>query len=271
MGRAHWRRDKIGRCVMAKTRYYGGFQFPAHMRFKTKPQPKAKPPPAPPLAPVIVFPEGLVSFSSGKQACGVNEYSTGLARQMRLAGAQVTEELRDDAALLSSARPGAEVLIHIEPSLLRQGFDAALRTAYLRRAKIVLCFHYFDGNLLRRFADSADVLALHRDYGVKHSKIRQVPLACPVYAPTDRNALRRKYGLPEGKKIVTTLGFLTAWKRIPETVQRLLPELERRGVLLQLLCPTHYSGDPSKEAKKLRNVIHGHPSVLWQSTFLPEQ
>jgi hypothetical protein len=253
---------------VAKTRYHGGFQFPAHLMFKNKVQKPPPPAPRPLPPPVVPFPEGLVSFSSGKKNCGVNEYSVGLAMQMRLAGAEVVEAQLDDAELLFSARPGAELLVHVEPSLLKQGFDAALRTAYLRRAKIVICFHYFDANLLQRFAESADVLVVHRDYKIKHPKIRQVPLACPVYAPPDHTLLRQRLGFKG--PVITTLGFLSAWKRIPEMADLLLPELGRRGATLQLLCPTHYSGDKTGEGEKLKKVVKGSGSALWIQDFLPE-
>ena len=217
------------------------------------------------------WPPGIVSFSSGKERCGINEYSKGLNQQIRLAGVPVTEMLLHDTSFLASAPAGAEILVHLEPSLLSQGFDQALHTAHQHQAKIVGCFHYCDPNFFRRFVDYTDTLITHRDYGITHPKLQIAPLACPVFHPASRAELRQKHGLPENKKILTTLGFLTAWKRIPETVQRLLPEVERQGALLQLLCPTHYSGDPTRETAKLQALVRDRTSVLWKSEFIPEQ
>lgn len=117
----------------------------------------------------------------------------------------------------------------------------------------------------------ADILITHRDYGIRHPKLRIIPLACPVYEPpTDITELRRKHGLPEGKVLITTLGFLTAWKKIPDLIQQLLPELERRGAVLQALCPTHFSGDATGEGQKMQRLVNGKASVVWKSEFLPE-
>jgi hypothetical protein len=108
-----------------------------------KPPPTARAP-APVPTPTLPFPAGLVSFSSGQESCGVNEYSRGLAQAMRLAGAVVTEAKLSNVALLGSAPAGAEVLVHAEPSLLRQDIYPALEAARLRGAKVVVCFHHCD-------------------------------------------------------------------------------------------------------------------------------
>jgi glycosyltransferase involved in cell wall biosynthesis len=255
--------------MMAKTRYFGGTRY----RFRNVPKnpaPKAAIA-AVPKAASRPFPTGLVVFSSGKERCGINEYSKGLDAQIRSLGVQVSEENLDQTALLASAPAGAEVLVHLEPSLLGPGFDQALRAAYQRRAKIVGCFHYCDPNFFRRFVNYTDLLVTHRDYGISHPKLRQLPLACPTYTPPNRAELRSKFGFPEDVKVLTSLGFLTRWKKIPELVTQLLPELARRNIKLQLLCPMHFSGDPHREMDRLRKLVQGQSSVIWHSNFLPEQ
>lgn len=231
-------------------------------------RPAPKPPSPPPPAPRPPD-KGLIVFTSGKERCGINEYSKGLNEQIRLAGAEVSEFTFSQTAMLNSVQEGAEVLVHFEPSLIRHGFDDQLLSAYRRKAKIVICFHYCDAALVRRYEDKADVLALHREYGIKSPKIRQVPLACPVFDPPDREALRKKFGF--NKPVLTTLGFLSRWKRIPDITRLLLPAVKKRGAVLQLLCPTHYSGDTSQESAKLKQLIRGESSVVWISDFLPEQ
>lgn len=254
---------------MARTRYYGGFMLPPNLRFKPSgAAKKAAPPPAPPRPPVV-FPEGLVSFSSGVERCGVNEYSVGLARHMRLSGAEVAEVKLSETEVLAAAPAGARVLLHVEPSLLPPGFGSAVSAARRRGAKVVACFHHFDVGLLHAFADSVDLLVLHRDYGVKHPKIRTVPLACPVHELSDRAALRAKFKFDQ-RPVVTTFGFLSQWKRFPEVAERLLPEIERRGAVLQMICPVHSSGDKAGEGQKLERVLRGKASATWIRDFLPE-
>ncbi|GMV18587.1 MAG: hypothetical protein AMXMBFR56_68110 [Polyangiaceae bacterium] len=255
--------------LKARTRYFGGSNLPPRMRFKnTNQNPKPKPQAAEPSpAALRAFPAGLVTFTSGKERCGINEYSRGLDEQLRLAGATVSTHPLSDISLVASAPAGAELLVHAEPSLLAQGFFPALRASHRRGAKVVVCFHYCDQAFFRLLADSADILVTHRDY-FPHPKLRVVPLACPVYEPpADLAGLRKKHGLPEDKVLLTTLG---AWKKIPDLVQQLLPELERRGAVLQALCPTHFAGDATGEGAKLARLANGRQSIIWKSEFLPE-
>lgn len=257
----------------ARTRYFGGSSLPARLRFKNipkNPAPQQHAPP-PPVAATRIFPTGLVSFTSGKERCGINEYSKGLSAQMRLEGATVSEHLLSDVSLISSASTGAEILVHAEPSLVTQEIYPALRGAHRRGAKVIVCFHYFDTGFMRPFAEVADFLVTHREYGISHPKIRVVPLGCPLFEPPeDLTALRRKYDLPEKKVLLTYVGFLSSWKKTPGLVQQLLPELERRGAALQLICPTHFSGDPTGEVAKMRRLTQNRPAVIWISNFPTE-
>lgn len=247
--------------LKARTRYHGGWQFPAHLRFKpTQPERQTQ-------AVALDFPAGIVAFSSGKDRCGINEYSRGLSAQMRLTGLDVSDQLLSNTALLQSAPAGAKLLIHVEPSLLPREFDDALASARKRGAKIVCCFHYFDTQMLRRFEKLADRLVVHREYGHRHEKLRQVPLGCPVFAEPDTRALKTKFAF-DGP-VVTTLGFLSAWKRVPDLAASLLPELKKRGATFQILCPSHFSGDGG-EAARLRSVLYRDSTAVWISEFIPE-
>jgi hypothetical protein len=258
---------------MAKTRYHGGSSLPASLRFKntglTPPKPAAPKTEAPLPTPTLPFPPGVVAFSSGQERCGVNEYSRDLSQAMRLAGSVVTDAKLSDVALLGSAPAGAEVLVHAEPSLLRQDLYPALAAAHRRGAKVVVVFHHCDAVFFESFTRIADVLVVHRDYGIRHPRLRRVPLACPVYTLQDREALRRKFGFD--RLVITTFGFASAWKRFPELAEALLPEMARRDAVFQMLCPAHYSGDPSGEARKLEVLAEQWPGTcVWVRNFLPE-
>lgn len=254
---------------MARTRYHGGFSLPANLRFK----PSAKKPQAVETVKTTAapanFPRGIVSFSSGAERCGVNEYSVGLARQLRISGQAVTELRLAQTEVLAAAGSGSEVLLHVEPSLLVNGFDEAARRAQARGAKVVSCCHYFDRAVFERCAGFSDVVVAHRDYGIRHPKLVEIPLGCPVYSPVSREALRGRFDFRT--RVVTTLGFLSPWKKIPDLVELLLPRVVERGARLQVLCPTHFSGDKTHEDSRLRRAIQGHPSVIWMVDFLPEQ
>lgn len=223
------------------------------------------------LAPIVSsepFPPGVVSFSSGRQQCGVQEYSDALAEQFRTLGAQASPAVLADLNLLRRAPAGSLILLHVEPSILPPGFEQAMQQARVNGAKLVVCFHYLDPSLLNRISPYASSLVQHRDYGLSHPLLRHVPLACPVYSPGDRRALREKYGLPQDKAVIMTAGFASAWKKLPETVTALLPGLGDY-LHLQLICSQHYSDQLGSEIARLRYAIGSDNRARLVSHFVP--
>lgn len=211
--------------------------------------------------------ELLVMNSQHKQ-CGVREYGDALNAQFVGLGAQVRAVRLRDSAVLGSA--SGDVLLHVEPSLLPPAFDKAVREAHERGARIVICFHVFTESLLKRFERNVSAMVVHRSYGIKHPKLRQIPLGCPVYeSEISVHELRRRYRLPVEATIITTFGFLTAWKKFPETAAAILPLLEP-GMFLQLLCSPHFMRYEEGE-RRLKEIVKGSSAVQLRTDFLPTQ
>ena len=125
--------------------------------------------------------------------------------------------------------------------------------------------------------DYADAVIVHRDYDGMLPTVRKIPLGCPVYTPrTSRDATsRRILGLPEKAVVMTTIGLLAVWKRIPDTIEALRQALhEDKSLFLQVHAPspiTHHT--VVQEEARLRDVLARCPQdrVRFTSNFIDEQ
>lgn len=257
-----------------RRRYYGGFR--PEWAFMKQAPPTGPNLSNPPLAPEPTEPlitSGTLVFNSTNERCGVREYGDELSAELDKLGLGTSRHRIDDLGTLARAAAGATVLLHAEPSILPPGFDAAVNRAKLQGARVVVCYHYLDTEQLSRFASSAAVLVQHRDYGLGHPRLVTVPLACPVYDNWESlPALRARLGLPAGRRLLTTVGFLAPWKRVPETAEALLPHLAPRDLHLQLVTPVHYSGAGRDELRRLTEVAAGHRDrVTVVDSYVPKR
>lgn len=243
-------------------------------RFKFKPapgpnfQPVTEVPAPMPVAPAL---KDLIVYVSPHEQCGIREYGRELDAQLQALGVSLTETPLNYLAPLWNAAPGQPFLIHVEPSLLNPDFDNALASSLQRGAYVALCFHYLDEPIYQRFKNRAHAMVRHRDYGVGDPRMHEVPLGCPVFdPPANKRELREKYGLPLDKKVLTTVGFLAPWKKIPDLTQALLSKLAPNEHL-QLICPAHFSGESHQEWHRLNSVTNGSERVTWTSQFVPQQ
>jgi len=161
----------------------------------------------------MVSKAAVAVIHSTHQRCGVREY--GLALDQAL-GSKV------NLRRLKELRRGDTLLVHYEPGLVTGAMRGGVASAHARGIKIVFCCHWFarrvldDWPLVTRFV-------VHKDYGIRDKRVVRIPLACPVYAPIEsKEALRQRLGLPQGKVIITTLGFLSTSRRFPELARELL-------------------------------------------------
>lgn len=247
---------------------------PRRRKFLFKPAPTANYTPivAEGPAPVPVAPPlgELVVFSSPQAYCGIAEYSRDLDAELVKLGVKVRQHTLAETNVLRDVQPGTVLLLHVEPSLLGADFDNALATALQRGAYVGVCFHYLDEILLRRFASRAHAMVVHRDYGISNPLFHEVPLGCPVYEPPSsaKREIRQRLGIPPDATVVTTLGFLSPWKRLPEVALNLLAQ--NAGIFVQMICPSHFSGESMGEVSKMRDLASVHSANLrWSPEFIP--
>ena len=174
-------------------------------------------------------------------------------------------------SLVEASRPGDVVLVHYEPGLIHVDLKAFLRMARMKGAKVAFCCHWFGEETLREYTGHVDRFIVHRAYPCLSEKCIQIPLGCPTYDPPDRDALRKKFGF-EGKLVVSTIGFLTDWKRTPEVLRALAPLLAAPDVI-RVHAPHPFSAGSGShgEEKKIRQVLANHRGrIEFSMDFLPE-
>jgi hypothetical protein len=77
--------------------------------------------------------------------------------------------------------------------------------------------------------------------------------------------------LPTNAIILTTVGFLTSWKKLPDTVEAIVDAVRAYNVFVQIQTPWPYVGDASNEEARMREVVARAPVATRFSTdFLPE-
>jgi hypothetical protein len=209
---------------------------------------------------------------SHQQRCGVKEYGLALDKSLARHGAIVHpcsyENFGDG---VGAAAPNSVLLVHYEPSLVTPWFlSTYLRVAKDKGIKTVLCCHLYEHS--HTFAGLVDRYVLHRSYPMRHPESTIIPLGCPVYEPsTDREALRSAY--PSGSTVLTTIGFLTQWKRLPEIATALLAAMRPHPQLfLHMHTPKPYYTDAIVlgEEERLQRIFQGQPNVRFSTEFLQD-
>jgi hypothetical protein len=225
----------------------------------------------------------IVVCHSAHERCGIRQYGQQLDRSL----SKLADVLAFDYSTLDEAmqatREGDCVLFHYEPQLIGDWALFARRLATLRASgcKTILACHWYSEWVPHEYGQLVDLFVCHRYYEGRTfgQKVVEVPLACPVYEPkTTRAELRAKLGLPApgDALVLTTVGFLTAWKRTPEVVGCLLgqlPETPRTFVHVQAPWPFDVaSAGAQEEEALLRLTMARYEGRMRVSTeFLPEE
>jgi hypothetical protein len=221
----------------------------------------------------------LTVIHSHQERCGVREYGLELDRWLMEGGAQLRgtdyDRLGHD---IPSMPEGSGLLVHFEPGLVQGPYlNHYLILARERRAKVVFCCHWYDADRMLEYEETVDRFVLHRDYPKKHDKHAIIPLGCPVYEAMDPAPLRSKFGLPNGKVVFGTIGFLTGWKRIPEVVlamaHAMMPHLGSAYLMVHTPRPFN-TNDAERQEPEIRQIVANHPAgrnIRFTTDFLPKE
>lgn len=211
---------------------------------------------------------------SDHERCGIAEYGRQLDVALRARGVQV-ESSNYRSALKSSIEQNSLLFVHYEPGLMPMAFLDTLRKAHRSGSRVIFCCHWFSPELLAgELGSYVDTFIVHRNYGLRDPRVVEVPLACPVYTPSkSRDELRP---LPSSIKILTTIGFLSGWKRIPELVEAILKQptwSEMKDFHLWIQTPAPFAGDQEKQIPAVNAVLekYGRTRVTFSTKFLSEQ
>ena len=244
--------------------------------------PEAEVPTAPPPAPTARLAEispgtewgaRFVVAHSPHQRCGIGEYGRQLDASLAKL-AEVKSRSLADPAYVSDCGPGTTLLVHFEPAIMPPNAADMLRAARARGARVVFCAHIYAPEHLAPYGGLFDAVVAHRPTGtaaVHGGRVVQLPLGCPVYEPADRAAVRARLGWG-AERVLLTLGFLSGWKRYPDTLEALLPRIGA-GMRVHVQAPMPFAGGVgiAEEGARIREISdRSGGRVSYSSEFLPE-
>ena len=219
-----------------------------------------------------------VTHSTRGERCGIAQYGEQLDRSLRKLGVEILLRSYDSLPLRKEVAEGDVLLFHFEPSLVtnQDAFVQCMRDARALGAKVALCCHWYRHDDTTRYDSLVNRYVLHRTYPDAGSQSVVIPLGAPLYElpPEERSALRARLGLPADKIVLTTVGFLSEWKRMPDVVERLADVLPSEMVIRVQSPPqfsavgkAHYQQDVA-----MRRAAEKWPGrVILSLDFLPER
>jgi predicted GH43/DUF377 family glycosyl hydrolase len=189
--------------------------------------------------------------NSSHDRCGVHEYGEQLNRAFEGAVDVIPRTHSDvTAAALSSADV---VLVHFENGLVSERLLETLESAKGHGAKVVFCCHNYSLDIVTPFLPLVDRFVLHREYDDAPSNSIQIPLGCPAYEPEEtREQIRERLGFT-GKIVVTSIGFLAAWKRWGDVIDAVAENLPS-DAFLHIHTAIPYSSDPARIARDIARI-----------------
>lgn len=214
---------------------------------------------------------------SGQERCGVGQYGRALDVSLgRVPDVEVVAfSYADLNAVTATAATGNVALFHFEPGLIGDvnRFQSTVKALRQKGAKIVFCCHMFDAEVQKHYGVLVDRFVLHRTYYGAPTKGVVIPLGCPVYSPAERAGLRAKLGFAEGQIVLTTVGFLTKWKRTPEVADAVASALPPGAMLVHIQAPWPFNpagAGAAGEDVALKAVAARHVRLHVSTEFLPE-
>jgi glycosyltransferase involved in cell wall biosynthesis len=211
------------------------------------------------------------------ERCGIHQYGHALDVSLRKLPVEVLSfDYSNLNALTGVVGQRDVVLFHFEPGVIgnQAVFQSALRTVRARGGKVVFCCHMYEDGIGRTYGSMVDRFVLHRTYYGAPPKSAVIPLGCPVYSPAGRDELRQQWGFPSGVFVLTTVGFLTSWKRTPEVVAAVVDAISPSGMLVYVQAP--WPADSAgalaqREDASMRRTVQGREAqVRFSTDFLPE-
>ncbi len=208
---------------------------------------------------------------SAETLCGIHQYGKQLDRALADWGVRVFESSHKGFGHHSPLP--RTLLVHFEPILAMHDLRERLRAERARGRKVVLCCHWYEAEALREYEPVVDVMVVHKRYPNVASKAVHIPLACPEYdlsknATARRASLRARHGFADGETVLTTVGFLSEWKKTHELVAALSPHVPE-GVRVVMQMPKPFRGSENEEAK-VRSALTT-PRIVLQTSFLSDE
>jgi len=194
-----------------------------------------------------VFTVGIQCESLGTR-CGINTYAT---RVNKYLNQLENVESKMFVNKYKNGKPDV-INIHYEPGMMPAKRLMKLLDKYTD--PIVITVHHI--NNLKQFYPMLDGVVLHDEGQTKDKPWSYVVIPHPalVFPKKDKKELRDKFGLPQDKKIVGTMGFICGTgKLLPLTVEHILKNLNDDEFLY--LITSFWKGGDMGRLKDIEDVV----------------
>lgn len=168
-----------------------------------------------------------IQVSSLGQRCGIYTYASRLNRYLNKTKIDKHGDEINITSFLFATRPRMKcdvISMQYEPGLIQPNQFQNFLNKYVD--PMVVTAHHI--GYLQQFYPVLDGVILHSEDQVEEKPwmYKVIPHPALVYPEKDKIKLRKKFGLPEDKKIIGTAGFITGTgKNLPLTVKHILKRL----------------------------------------------
>lgn len=191
-------------------------------------------------------------YSSKRDRCGISTYTSqiedalaSMGHEVRHWGSQPPHEVAFDE--MRAWRPD---IFHVqyEPSIMPPEGVLAGHSDLLRQdgVRVMVTLHTADAGSLRvarRVTGSVPGCIIAHLSPPGAQDVVVLPMPCTsVGALPARESARRRFGLPEGAFVISTVGFMIPWKDHPRIAECMVPWLrERPDVHVQIIASEHFN------------------------------
>lgn len=225
----------------------------------------------------------IAFWSSWQKNCGLATYTEHMKNALNERSHDVFIYEHDMSDDLVVKRVLADKIDFFNIQYIQGLFPAKRITAVIRTlkqmspVKILLTVHAED-KFLTDFVPYVDKFLFFKEpiSFRQKEKIAMIRLGLPIVRKKlDRNALREKYGFSTKDIVITTFGFLMRWKELPETLDAIVPYLQKnKNVKIQLLTSRNsFVGGFDQETKSIEKIIkeyHLARRVVFITDFLSQ-
>lgn len=173
-------------------------------------------------------------------------------------------------------------LVQYEPSIISD-FNSLVKNIvelkkHSRDIKVYFVIHS-ESQDLTRLDGLIDGFIYHKNNTIQISRsaVYKIPMGVPVFnAELSKAAYKQKYGLDKDKVIISTVGFMFAWKQHSSVLANLAELLRSNSnIVVQLLTSFHSINNTEciEEYNKIQEVISSHglkEQVIHVTDYIPQ-
>lgn len=210
----------------------------------------------------------MCMLSSWNIKCGISQYSKNIVdslvdKQIDIKVFPHTTKYSEIFSFIRSSRPKS-FIVQYEPSLILDFKDLKNNIVKLKseniKTKIFFTIHS-EYHQLMELDGLIDGFIYHKNNTMlfKKTRVFNVPMGVPVFNPElSRKEYKNKYGINEERLVISTVGFMFAWKNHANVLSNLIKYMkEDPKILVQYMTSFHSTnnGECIDEFNKINTIV----------------